>query len=374
MALALPRVGSFIKRRPLAPLAISRADGTSAAVKPPTQSRSPFGTLMSPVQQLRPGAVPSSTLLQGFQRRLPKPPAAGAAPQPAGAPAAPAAPAPAANPLSQLQTGGTRTEPTINGRPVGAPAPAPTAFQRVAAQQPVLQAPAAPPAAAPAAPVAPGRFAEETRDIQGTERPQAISPGQSATQPLQEQAQAAAARALENPSPFDDDLFKQEVGRAREAFGGDIAERGLDYSTIAPTLFAERVLNPMLSERARGIAEARRSALAGAQDVIGQRTGLEAQGRGELRGERGYVDQLREQARRNEIERYQLGESQFQTTLQQALASGDPSRALAALQSAAYGMGGPAAQYGAQAEATGGGLQDLAELFLNQFYGNQGGK
>lgn len=396
MALAgFSRMGSLanrmLRRRPLAPLAVSRADGSGAAVKPPTQSRAPMGTMFSPVQRF---GVPSSAMVRALQ---PKPAAPAAAPAPAPRPSTPGAPAAAPLPAPNIAPKARPTLPGPGGTGRGdfgpggnifdAPDPGrgtigPGGFVPHQAgtlagvqiggtrTEPTYTRPGTPgaPAAAPATPP----FAANISDITGQERPQAITPGQSVTQPLQEQAQAAASRALESPSPFDDELFKQEVARGREAFGGDIAERGLDYSTIAPTLFAERVINPLLSERARGIAGAREQALRGAQDVIGQRTGLEAQGRGELRGERGYTDELRERARRNEIERYQLEEGQFQGTLQQALASGDPSRALAALQSAAYGMGQPAQAYGQQAEQSGAGLQDLAELFMNQFYGNRG--
>lgn len=341
----------MLRRRPLAPLAVSRADGSGAAVKPPTQSRAPMGTMFSPVQRF---GVPSSAMVRALQ---PKPAAA-----PAAAPAAPATPpAPAIAPATQPAGGGMASNMQFKGWGPGGPPTYGPGDPRAAGQP---GAPAAPPPGQP--------FAAQISDITGQERPERIAPGQSVTNPLQEQAQAAASRALANPSPFDDELFKQEVERGREAIGGDIAERGLDYSTIAPQIFSSRVLQPLLSERARGIAGAREQALRGAQDVIGQRTGLEAQGRGELRGERGYTDELRERARRNEIERYQLEEGQFQGTLQQALASGDPSRALAALQSAAYGMGQPASAYGQQAEQSGAGLQDLAELFMNQFYGNRG--
>ena len=358
MALAYPGTGfggmastalSMLRRRPLAPLAVSTANGQTGAVPPPTQSRTPTGTIFSRLQPIlqQPNRMP--TLFQNLQRRAPTPaPAPAAAPKPAAPPApniAPAAPPPAA-----------AVPPPAGGAP-GTPNIAPTVPQ--------------PPASAPAPAGQPGQFGEVVRDIQGNERPQQILPGQSATAPLQDRAQQEAMRALESPSPYDDQLFQQEVDRARQSFNADIAERGLDYSSIAPQEFSRTVLNPMLSERARGISEARRNALAGAQSVIGQRTGLEEGGRAELRGERGYTDTLRERARQNAIEQYQLGEGQFQQTLQQALASGDPSRALAALQSAAYGMGQPAAAYGQQAEQSGAGLQELAQSFIEQFYGKQ---
>jgi hypothetical protein len=221
---------------------------------------------------------------------------------------------------------------------------------------PVLQTP--PGLTPPTAPNAGAPFGATISDITGQERPQAITPGASATQGLQESAQAAAQRALENPSPYDDELFKQETERGREALNEDLAARGLDYSTFAPELYSKRVLQPLLSERARGIADARAQALQGAQSVIGQRTGYEAQGREELRGERGYVDQLREQARQQDLQRYALEQDALQ-------------RALQAFQGGAAGLGGAAGQYGAQAEASGQGLQDLAQLFARTFYGGQ---
>jgi hypothetical protein len=355
MALAYPTSGfggmantalSMLRRRPLAPLAVSTAAGQTSAVPPPTQSRVPTGTIFSRVQQMVQNRPTSSfpTLFKSLQQRAPTAPA----PAPATAPKPAAAQPPAPN--------------------IAPPAPQPPAANVPAPNV----APAAPPPSAPAPQPPPGQFGEVVRDIQGNERPQQILPGQSATAPLQDRAQQEAMRALESPSPYDDQLFQQEVQRARGSFDADIASRGLDYSSIAPQEFSRQVLNPLLSERARTISEARRNALAGAQSVIGQRTGLEQGGREELRGERGYTDTLREQARRNAIDQYQLGESQFQQTLQQALASGDPSRALAALQSAAYGMGGPAAAYGQQAEQSGAGLQELAQSFIEQFYGNRG--
>lgn len=328
---------SLLKRRPLAPLAVSKPTGATTAVPPPTQTRVPLGTMFRAPQLL--GTVPSSSVIKSLQ------------PKPAVAPAA--APAPAA---------GTPA-PVVPPPSIAPPAPA----APPAPPRPAIAPPAQPPTGGQ-----PGQFGAQISDITGAERPQAINPGASVTDPLQQQTQDAASRALANPSAYDDDLFKQEVARGRESLDADISSRGLDYSTIAPQLFSDRVLNPLLSERARTISADRARALEGAQSVVGQRAGLEAQGRGELRGERGYTDSLREQARQNEIQRYQLGEGQFQQTLQQALASGDPSKALAALQSAAYGMGGPASAYGQQAEQTGSSLQDLAQSFIEQFYGNQG--
>lgn len=284
----------------------------------------------------------------------------------------PAAPAPASGggfqavaPPPWLQVG---TPEAMNPPTPGAGSPG--AVSRAPLPPPIQMPPA--PAPAPAPGGAPNPFAAGISDITGEERPQAITPGASATQPLQDQAQAAASRALENPSAYDDSIFKADVARGRESLDADLANRGLDYSTLAPQLFSDRVLSPLLSERARTISADRQRALEGATSVIGQRTGLEAQGRGELRGERGYTDTLREQARQNELQRRALQESSFQTTLQQALASGDPSRALAALQSAAYGMGQPAAAYGEQAQQTGAGLGELAQQFIQQFYGNRG--
>lgn len=343
-----------------------------------------FGAVQNILQQNR--GAPSSSFLntvrsQIQQRQAPKP----ATTAPA-APAQPAAARPAPTGFASIwQRLRGMQRPPAQATPA---APAPAAPAQPATPPPVggpsiaptvppqdLIAPTAPSAPAPP-PAQPGSgtqaYGATIRDITGGERPQAITPSGSVTDPLQERAQAEAMRALENPSAFDDDLFKAEVSRARESFDADIANRGLDYSTIAPQLFGERVLNPLLSERARTISADRARALQGAQGVIGQRAGLEGMGREELRGERSYTDSLREQARRNAIEEYQLGEGQFQQTLQQALASGDPSRALAALQSAAYGMGSPAAAYGDQAEQSGAGLQDLAQLFIEQFYGNKG--
>lgn len=353
MALALPGstmttlASSLLRRRPLAPLAVSSPTGTTTAVPPPTTSRVPTGTMFGAPQQF---GVPSSTMVSRLQQAMPKPAVAPAAPVPGATALAPGA-MPVLRPAVQ--------PPSIAPPAPAAPPPAPP--------RPAIQPPVQPPTGGQ-----PGQFGAQISDITGQERPQAINPGASVTDPLQQQTQDAASRALANPSAYDDTLFKQEVARGRESLDADISNRGLDYSTIAPQLFSDRVLSPLLSERARSISADRQRALEGAQGVISQRTGLEAQGRGELRGERGYTDQLREQARQNEIQRYQLGESQFQTTLQQALASGDPSRALAALQSAAYGMGGPAQAYGQQADQTGSSLQDLAQSFIEQFYGNRG--
>lgn len=349
MALALSSpmttlASSLLRRRPLAPLAVSSPTGTTTAVPPPTTSRVPAGTMFGAPQQF---GVPSSTMVSALRSTMPRP---------AVAPTAqPVAPAPGGMPVSRAMP----PAPAIAPPAPAAPPPAPP--------RPAIAPPAQPPTGGQ-----PGQFGANISDITGAERPQAINPGASVTDPLQQQTQDEASRALANPSAYDDTLFQQEVSRGRESLDADIASRGLDYSTIAPQLFSSRVLQPLLSERARTISADRQRAQEVAQGVIGQRTGLEAQGRGELRGERGYTDTLRERARQNEIERYQLGEGQFQTTLQQALASGDPSRALAALQSAAYGMGGPASAYGAQAEATGSSLQDLAQSFIEQFYGNRG--
>lgn len=316
MALALSSfytspMQTALRRRPLAPLAVSSPTGATSAVAAPTTSRIPTGTTY-----LRPFSIPTSQQLAAARPPTPT-----------------LQPAPAAPP-----------------KPMIAPTPPPSA-------------PAAPPPAPPP-PIAPPPTAAgaTTANLQGNEAPFRVTPGQSATQGLQDSAVGAAQRALDNPSPYDDQLFKQEVARGSEALNADLSNRGLDYSSIAGDLFSSRVLQPLLSERARSLADARTQALQGAGSVINQRTGLESGQRDELRTERGYTDQLREQARSNAVQQYQLKEGSFQDTLRQALASGDPSKALYALNQAA-------GAYGDQAAGGNDQLAQLAQMFAQQFYG-----
>lgn len=338
MAISLPSTFQSITsrlRRPLAPLAVSSAGGQTSTVAAPTTSRVPTGTTY-----LQPGTIPTSSQLKTASNPV-------AAPAPSGQ-WFPFAQAQAKAAQAKAAAQAAAAKPMINPQ---APPPA----------GPMINppAPAAPPPTPP--PTAPGAV---TQNLTGQEAPFRVTPGTSATQGLQDSAVTAAQRALDNPSPYDDALFKQEVGRGSEALNADLANRGLDYSSIAGDLFSSRVLQPLLSERARSIGDARSQALAGAQSVVGQRTGLEAGARDELRGERSYSDVLRQQARDNSVQQYQLQEGSFQETLRQALASGDPTKALYALNQAA-------GQYGDQAAGTNDALAQLAKQFATQFYGPQ---
>jgi hypothetical protein len=231
----------------------------------------------------------------------------------------------------------------------------------------------------------------ETRPITGNEAPERILPRRSeAVSELLQRLQAEALRQLEQPSPYDDELFRQaletERQRLDEYYGGlqrqleaELARRGLSYGSTAGQMLADlatqrgrafqEVLTPLLRERAQALGSARRSAAETARDLLGFRTALEAAERGELRGERSYLDALREAAYEQALRQMQLEEAaraqqeaEFQRLLAQALATSDPTALLAALGQAGTGLGDVAAAYGQRAEASGRQLGSLAEL------------
>lgn len=276
------------------------------------------------------------------------------------------------------------------GRQLGTPS---TPYITLASQgQPVTRAAPAP------APVVPASSsAAQVSAFTGNEAPYTVMPTQpAATQELRSRAQQEAMRALEQPTAFDDELFQgardqalrlldEDFGRQEERLTGDLAARGLDYSSVAAgnlnDLRTERaraggdLLQDLLLRRAETLASGRQQALSGALGVAQSEAGLDSAFREELRGERSYSDFLRTSAREQAIQDFLMeqdlagqSEASFQQLLQQAMAQGDPSRLLAALNSGAAGYASPAAAYGAQAEMTNEQLQQLAEL-AGQIFG-----
>jgi hypothetical protein len=224
----------------------------------------------------------------------------------------------------------------------------------------------------------------QTRPITGDEAPQQVLPQRSeAVSQLLQALQSEALRALQQPTAYDDELFKQATGQAQqlldERYGAlqrqleaDLARRGLDYGSTAGQQLADlatqrgrafqEILTPLLRERAQALGQGREAAANIARGLLGFRTGLEAQERGELRGERSYLDALREAAREQALQQFGLGESALQQALSQALGVSDPTALLQTLGSSASGLGNVAGAYGEQAAQGGQQLGDLATL------------
>lgn len=196
-------------------------------------------------------------------------------------------------------------DPTFGGpsRPMNTPAAAP------------MRAPMAPPAGGEdpmAAP--PGSTITSTAPNGGTP-PIAPPAGNSNTNlgPLNDQLRGQTMSWLNNPSPYDDELFQREVERARvshdretargkASLESDLARRGVDFGSIGrqgfndfavdrATAWDNNVMTPMLANRAQGMADARRQAFDAGN------------------AERGYYDGQRNTARDQEIQRMQLQEA-----------------------------------------------------------------
>lgn len=276
---------------------------------------------------------------------------------------------------------------TPGASPVPAPMPAPAGGGAVGTPQ----------AARPAAPLPQG-----ATPITGQEAPYAVQPQQSQTlQALLQRLSGEATRQLDQPTVYDDALFKSaldqgtaEIDRDYKASGtalnSELAGRGLDYSSVAGGRFndlaAERgravtTLNTnLLRERAGALAAGRSAAFSNASGLAGSLAGLEAGERDELRGERGYTDALRTQARDQSLQELLLGRQfdqqdtdQYRQLLGTALGYGQAPGAAGYFGSAGGLLGSGAGQYGQQAADNSAGLAQLAQLLFGSMSGGGGG-
>lgn len=211
--------------------------------------------------------------------------------------------------------------------------------------------------------------------ITGNEVPYSVNPTRSADlQGLLGGLTGEAQRQLANPSVYDDELFKsaqrlaeqgldESYGTAQRRLEGNLAKRGLNWSSVAAGDLSDlevsrqragdEMRTGLLRDRAASIGSARSAAFNNARGVFGDTAGLEANERGEMRGERGYTDDLRTQARNEAIQELLMDEqfqgsanSEWQQYLQQALGFGFQSPGGGAASNA---YANAANQYGAQA-------------------------
>ncbi len=140
--------------------------------------------------------------------------------------------------------------------------------------------------------------------------------------PLNDAMRRRTMEWLENPSPYDDELWNREVDRARTTYdentaagrdrlNADLARRGVDFGTIYRNdrndFETDRargfddIMTGFLSDRARGIADARRQSFdAGSM-------------------ERGYYDDLRNTARGNALQENVIGDERQREWLRMAM-------------------------------------------------------
>lgn len=207
--------------------------------------------------------------------------------------------------------------------------------------------------------------------------------------------QSEATRQLDNPTVYDDDLYKkakeatsrginENFDAAQEKLNSELASRGINYSTIAggrhvdlATRRAQElsgVDTDILEKRAMALAQGRASAFGNAGGLADRRIDLERGNRLEQRGERRYVDDLRGTARDQAIQQAQLGEQSgrasdqdFQSILDRAIGYGQGGNAGALLSGASGTYGGAANRAGGRASETDDDLAGLAELAMMQW-------
>lgn len=292
----------------------------------------------------------------------------------------------------QIQVARTETvAPPAAAAPAPGPAPAPT--------PPPAAAPA--PAVPPPPPTPPPTAATgvQATAITGDENPYAINPADTKeTTDLMSRLQGEATRQLDQPTVYDDDLYKkakeatsrginENFDAAGEGLNEELASRGINYSTIAggrhvdlATRRAQTLSDvdtDILEKRAMALAQGRQSAFGNAGGLADRRIDLERGNRLEQRGERGYVDNLRGTARDQAIQQQQLGESSRRTSdqdwqeiLDRAIGYGQGGNAGAMLTGASGTYGGAANRAGGRADNAGDDLAGLAQL-ATQFYGGR---
>lgn len=191
--------------------------------------------------------------------------------------------------------------------------------------------------------------------------------------PVQQAMRAETLRRLQNPSPYDDELWQKEVGKAkassdetwgrnRDNLDADLAARGINWSSIAGDKLSDfntaksrswdDTLTGFLSDRAKGIGAARDQAFNAGST------------------ERTYYDDLRQQATNNQFD---------VTKLQEALRQGREGTEMDWTKLGLDALGNStsgAADLGAGAAASAGntGTGDYLAQWLAQFYGKQAPK
>ena len=225
---------------------------------------------------------------------------------------------------------------------------APPTMTSTPTSTPVLQQ-APPPPVQQAAPM-------QGAPIQGNETPYRVDPrnssqlqdilkrlqgGSDRGSGLNSELEAEARRQLANPSVYDDELMQNAIAQGRrsldrefagqrEGLSAELGGRGLEYGTHAAGRFGDLaaqqsyanqdLMNNILRERAASIGGSRAAAFGNAMGFQGQNFGqntslagllgsMEAGQRGEQRGERSYVDNLRNTARGQAMEEAQFGEN-----------------------------------------------------------------
>lgn len=395
--------------QPRRPMQVQNADGPVATIQPPDpgdagpQLRKPInfapppsagqpigggGSRNEPAKQLPAGGVDTG----GFTRPPMQPI------QPDGKPGPAVAPPPTAGPTQRPQPNGQPS-----GQPAAAAAPAPATPPSPPAPVP-MPAPVnfAPPAAAQAP--APGTSPAVTQTpIDPNAQPGTIGPTRTqGNQALLARLQQEAGRMMDQPTAWDDELagqvkasaargIERNYDDAGRSLAANLAKRGIAYSTIAGDDIRDLEVNragelsgldtSIARERANALASGRSSALSAAREALGMGDAMDRADRSEARGERGYVDNLRNTARQQSLEELVLGrqfqredENDFQAVLDRALGYGMSGAGINQVGNAGAAYGSMAGQYGDQAAMSQQQLADLAQLAMQLFGGGGGGQ
>lgn len=257
----------------------------------------------------------------------------------------------------------------------------------------------------------------------------AIAPGSGSTA-LSGRLESEAMRQLDQPTVYDDDLYKnatammkrgisENYAGAQESLNAELADRGINYSTIAggrnvdlATRKAQALSDVdvnTLRERAQAMASGRSAAfnnargisgdqydmqrgardearyergygddrlssiLNSARGVLGDRVGIEAGQRQEQRGERSYVDNLRELARNQGLQLGQIdqgyndqNDSEYAQLLKTIYGYGTDTSGSNLLDRAGSSYGDAASGYARDASGNEDDLALLAQMIMRQ--------
>jgi hypothetical protein len=322
----------------------------------------------------------------------------------------PSSPVMAATTFKRLSPTPGPTKPMISPRPIigtttlfapkppaAAPSPSPAPAPQTAA--PPAPQPAPTPAPAPVPPPPPPTAqGATTKAFTGNETPYQVLPTQSqGLQDILSRLQTEAGRQLDQPTVYDDALFKeisdsQKAGinenfdAAQRSLAAELASRGINYSSIAGGKLNDistaraRALSDVDTQNARdramALAQGRSAAFNNASGIAGALSNLEQGNREELRTERGYADNLRDAARNQSLQELLLNEqlgsernSEFQDLLRTALGYGQGGAAGSMLGAAGSLLGSTASQYAGREQSTDAGLSQLAQLAAQLFGG-----
>jgi hypothetical protein len=218
---------------------------------------------------------------------------------------------------------------TQPARPTQTPRPVPQPNVFVASPtlpglKQALQAPSSAPTSTPAQPSSPSPApptaqGAKTQTITGNETPYQVLPQASQQfQDILNRLQGDVVRQLDQPTVYDDALFKQVTAAqkaginenfdaAQKQLQAELAARGINYSTIAGNKLSDlataraRALSDVdaqaARERALALAQGRSAASSAARGLADFLQQYETGNRQELRTERAYNDALRTQAR-----------------------------------------------------------------------------